>query len=82
MFIIMKKVFVTFAVVAMMFAAVSCGNKNAKKAEPAEPAATEQAAPAPKEENAVKAAAEQAATDVAVEAINAAADKAKEEIKK
>ena len=37
----MKKVFVSMAIVAMMFAAVSCGNNNAKKA--AEGAAAEAA---------------------------------------
>ena len=83
----MKKVFMSAAIVALMAAAVACGNNANKKAEaaPAEEAKTECC----EEKNAIEAAANEtvdavkdAATEKAVEGINAAADAAVDAIKK
>ncbi|MBR4821586.1 MAG: hypothetical protein IKZ71_00350 [Bacteroidales bacterium] len=76
----MKKIYVLIAVAALVLSAASCGNKKAKEAA-AEPAAQEVAAePTAAEE--VKDAAQEAAVDVAKEAIAAGAEAVKDEIKK
>lgn len=81
----MKKVFMSAAIVAIMAAAVACGNNANKKAE----APAEEATECVEEKSDVQAAAEEAvdavkeaASEKAVEGINAAADAAVEAISK
>lgn len=80
----MKKIYVILAIAALTLCVASCGNK--KKAQEAEPACTEctkaegECCKDAKDE--VKAAAEAAAVDVAKTGIEAAADAAKDAIKK
>ena len=93
----MKQVFMSVAVVALMAAAVACGNNANKKAQAAAEEAKTECAEAKEcseskecsEKNALEAAANEAveavkdaATEKAVEGINAAADAAVEAIKK
>ena len=78
----MKKIYSIIAVLTLLVCAASCGNKKAK--EPAPAPKTEQAA-SEKEKSAadeIKDAAKAAAVDVAKTGINAAADAAKEDMKK
>lgn len=87
----MKKVFMSAAIVALMAAAVSCGNNANKKAEaaPAEEAKECCQEKNCEEKSAIEAAADdaveavkEAATEKAVEGINAAAEAATNAIKK
>ena len=78
----MKKIYSIIAILTLLVCAASCGNKKAK--EPAPAAKTEQPAAA-KEKSAadeIKDAAKAAAVDVAKTGINAAADAAKDDMKK
>ena len=77
----MKKIYVILAVAALLsFAA--CGNKKAKDAAVAEPAAQEAVAAEKTAGDEVKEAVTNAAVDVTKEAVNAGAEALKNEIKK